>query len=541
MELPDMLSRQPRIAVLGAGEPMDVAQQRDVVVGELIAAVRDGKEPKNTEAKRAFLQVGAKLFLQDKTLVFYEGSKKNRTGGLRTVVPLSMRKAVIEECHDVVTSGHLGTEKTFKRVHERFWWPDLYEDVKRYVSTCEACARAKKPKKTNSGWEATTVGAPWQRVSVDHLGPVKRTERGNRYLLVFTDYFTRWVVAVPTEDCGAESTAKHFVERVVLQFGAPEELLSDQGPAFVSEVVERTCAMAGTKKIFTTAYRPQANGLVERFNGTLAPMLTTYMDENESDWDEKVPYVVFAYNTAQHAATKYSPFELVQGRKARLPLEVALGMRRAEERSALEYANELLVQQQEGYRAAREASDDAKQTQERRQLQKGGEGVRNPPHQVSDKVWLEIPEQAGQKLANKYEGPYDVVKVHGKHYVTIAKEDGSQEKVHLERVKPFKARGIEKDLDDTDGAEEAPEQVDVVDPDKDKLLPNDLIGKRVRVWWSGSRKWFDGTVIKRMKKLHVVKYDDGEVKAERLLGYTEKLSPKWKLLVNRRGSGALSF
>jgi hypothetical protein len=547
MELPDMLSRQPRIAegmALEVSEDLAKAQRRDAVVGALIDAVKDKKEPDNEDAKQAYQQVGDKLFLADGTLVFYDGSKKNRALGIdfRTVVPSAMRKEVIKECHDAMTSGHLGTDKTFKRVHERFWWPNLYGDVKSYVETCEACARAKKPKRTDSGWEATTVGAPWQRVSVDHLGPVKTTERGNRYLLVFTDYFTRWVVAVPTEDCGAESTAKHFVERVVLQFGAPEELLSDQGAAFVSEVVEKTCAMAGTKKIFTTSYRPQANGLVERWNGTVAPMLTTYMDENENDWDDKVPYVVFAYNTAKHAATKMTPFELVQGRKVRLPLEVALGMRRAEQRSSLEYANELLVQMQEGYRAAREASDDAKRTQERRQLQKGGGSVPGIKYAANDKIWLENPAQAGQKLEKKYDGPYNIIKMHGRNYVTIAKEDGSPQKVHVERIKPYKARMDDDDKQEAaDVGVEPAEEVEVEEPNKDKLLPNDLIGKRVRVWWSGARKWYDGTVTARKKRLHVVNYDDGDVKAERLLGYAEKQAPKWKLLVKRRGSGALSF
>jgi hypothetical protein len=300
--------------------------------------------------------------------------------------------------------------------------------------------------------------------------------------------------------------------------------------------------MAGTKKIFTTSYRPQANGLVERWNGTVAPMLTTYMDENENDWDDKVPYVVFAYNTAKHAATKMTPFELVQGRKVRLPLEVALGMRRAEQRSSLEYANELLVQMQEGYRAAREASDDAKRTQERRQLQKGGGSVPGIKYAANDKIWLENPAQAGQKLEKKYDGPYNIIKMHGRNYVTIAKEDGSPQKVHVERIKPYKARMDDDDKQEAaDVGVEPAEEVEVEEPNKDKLLPNDLIGKRVRVWWSGARKWYDGTVTARKKRLHVVNYDDGDVKAERLLGYAEKLAPKWKLLVKRRGSGALSF
>ena len=159
---------------------------------------------------------------------------------------------------------------------------------------------------------------------------------------------------------------------------------------------------------------------------------------------------------------------------------------------------------------------------------------------ANDKIWLENPAQAGQKLEKKYDGPYNIIKTHGRNYVTIAKEDGSTQKVHIERLKPYKARADDgkqfADDKDVESAEEVEEE-----PNKDGLLPNDLIGKRVRVWWSGARKWYDGTVTARKKRLHVVNYDDGDVKAERLLGYAEKLSPKWKLLVKRRGSGALSF
>src|SRR5690606_9419494 len=150
-----------------------------------------------------------------------------------------------------LSGGHFGVEKTVARVQERYWWPNQYAEVKHYVETCEACAKAKKSRWTSEGkLESAVVGLPWQRVSADFLGPVDKSERGNRYLLVFTDYFTRWVVAVPTVDCTAETVAKEFIERIVLNFGAPYEFLSDNGPAFASEVVDRICAMAGTKKLF---------------------------------------------------------------------------------------------------------------------------------------------------------------------------------------------------------------------------------------------------------------------------------------------------
>jgi len=103
-----------------------------------------------------------------------------------------------------------------------------------------------------------------------------------------------------------------------------------------------------------------------------------------------VPYVAFAYNTAQHATTKYTPFDLVHGRKARLPIEVVTGARRQEKRSTIEYANEQLVQMQEGYRAAREMADNSKRTQERRKLQEGG-GVGRAEYAQGDKVWLDKP------------------------------------------------------------------------------------------------------------------------------------------------------
>jgi transposase InsO family protein len=539
MVLPDMLSRQDQILALEQGVNVAAAQRQDVVLGPLIRWIETGELPEEKETVKLLGQVSDKLIMDEGKLFYYRGQKrgKREPEGMRLALPSQMRVDILKEFHDMLIGGHFGVEKTFARVQERYWWPNQYTEVKHYVETCEACAQAKRASWTNAGkLETTVVGRPWQRVSGDFLGPVERTERGNRYLLVFADYFTRWMVAVPTVDCTADTVAKEFVERVVLNFGAPEEFLSDNGSAFASEVVDRICAMTGTKKIFTTAYRPQANGLVERWNGTVVQSLRASMDDNIKGWDDMVSFITFAYNTSVNAETKMTPFELVQGRTARMPVDVVLGARPSEARSTGEYSKEMLIRMQEGFRAAKDASDQQKRARERRN-QKGGEGVRGIAYKQGDKVWLDVREAGTSKLNKKFEGPYDIVDVHNVNYVTIIKEDGERVRVHVGRLKPCKLRNKEP-LEDAVVSDGVEMELTEVDPDLN-MLPNDLIGKRVRVWWSGAREWFDGTVMKRKKRLHVVHYDDGDVKAERLLGYHKKISPKWKLL-EHRGSDDLS-
>ncbi|HWV44813.1 MAG TPA: reverse transcriptase domain-containing protein, partial [Nitrospira sp.] len=525
MELPDMLSRQEQILAIDADLELGEAQRQDATLGPIMRALENGDEPKDPDALKLYRQVATYLVIDDGKLFYFRGKKDKSK---RLVVPNSLRRDVLLEHHDSLVGAHFGIEKTYANIQERYWWPNQYAETKHYVETCEACARAKKPKVSNEGkWEATVVGDRWQRVSADFLGPVDKTERGNRYLLVFTDYFTRYVVAVPTVDCTAETVAREFVDKIVTKFGAPRELFTDNGPAFASEVVNAICKMAGTHKLFTTAYRPQANGMVERWNGTVAQSLRACMDGDKSSWDWKVPFITFAYNNSKHAATKMAPFELLFGRLARLPLDVVLGARAPEERAVAEFTNELLIDLQEGFRVAREASDEMKRAQERRATFSGGKA---PAYKQGEKVWLDRRDADSTKLDPKFDGPYVVGDVHGRNYVTISKPGGAREKVHVERLKPYKGREVgEVELEEE---EPGNDQEVEVDPDP-MMLPNDLVGKRIITWWPAEGKWFKGVVSGREKRRHVVKYDDGEVRLERLLGYG-KTGVKWKLLERRR-------
>ena len=124
-----------------------------------------------------------------------------------------------------------------------------------------------------------------------------KTKQGNKYAIVFMDYLTKWPKVYAAADQTAPTIAKFLVEELISRHGVPSELLSDRGPAFLSKLLFAVCECMGVKKVNTSAYHyhPQSHGLVERFNHTLTDMLAKSVTPGSSDWDEKLPYVLFSY------------------------------------------------------------------------------------------------------------------------------------------------------------------------------------------------------------------------------------------------------
>ena len=136
---------------------------------------------------------------------------------------------------------------------------------------------------------------------MDILGPLPLTDRGNKYVLVVGDYFTKWVEAYPMPNMEAGTVAELFVSRFVCQFGVPDVLHTDQGRNFESALLKEVCQLLGVVKTRTTPYHPQSDGLVERFNSTLLNLLSMAVSENERDWDLHIPMVMMAYRTTECA------------------------------------------------------------------------------------------------------------------------------------------------------------------------------------------------------------------------------------------------
>ncbi|KYO18853.1 hypothetical protein Y1Q_0009260 [Alligator mississippiensis] len=152
-----------------------------------------------------------------------------------------------------------------------------------------------------------------QRVGIDIVGPLRhKTHRGKKYILTLVDFATRYPEAIALTSIEAPVVADALT-KIFFQLGFPSEILTNRGGNFLVEVMKCLWECCGVKHLKTTAYHPQTNGLIERFNGTLKGMLMAYVDSDPNDWDEKLPHLLFAYQEVPQESTGFSPFELMFG------------------------------------------------------------------------------------------------------------------------------------------------------------------------------------------------------------------------------------
>ncbi|GFV13248.1 transposon Tf2-9 polyprotein [Trichonephila clavipes] len=242
------------------------------------------------------------------------------------VIPKHLRAGILRHFHDAPTAGHLGFAKTYDRIRKRFYWPGMYRNVVRYVMHCRECQRRKSVPQRPPGRlvPIPPAIAPFHRIGIDLLGRFPKSAHGNKWIIVCTDYSTRYAItkALPTAE--VEEIAKFLLEEIVLRHGAPRVIITDRGAVFRSRLISSLVDLCNIDHRFTTAYHPQTNGLTERFNKTLADMLSMYVDVEQKNWDEILPFVTFAYNTAKQETTGFTPFYLLHGREAETTLDTML-------------------------------------------------------------------------------------------------------------------------------------------------------------------------------------------------------------------------
>ena len=198
-------------------------------------------------------------------------------------------------------------------------------DLKEFIDRCPACLQCKRSTGAKLGKLMTILSErPFQLVEVDITGPLTTTTGGNKYIVVFIDHFTKWVEAFPTHRIHTKQIVKLLVDNIITRFGIPEKLLLDNGPQFNNEDLKQVCSSLGTNKKFSTIYHPETNGMVERMNRTLKEMVRKCVNTNQKNWDEVLPWVTMAYNSARHVTTKFSPHFLLFGCQTRLPIDLVI-------------------------------------------------------------------------------------------------------------------------------------------------------------------------------------------------------------------------
>ncbi|KRZ85840.1 Retrovirus-related Pol polyprotein from transposon [Trichinella sp. T8] len=273
----DAMSRGPEVTEDNEDHPTTEMPSAAVGTAAVSLASNEGAEPleapqdENIECVIRFLRRGRRptdsewreLHKDSRDLVKQWKHLRLTPAGLAVVVtgkparwvpPNHARLSILEQLHNGIGGGHLGVKKTAEKVRSRYFWPGWYRDVKAWCDRCEACARGKtKPIVNRAPMESLVVGNPMEIVAVELLRPAPRSKNGNSYIMVVTDYFTRWVEAYALPNQQAETVARKLMQQFVCRFGTSMKLLSDQGKQFQGRLVPKLCKVLGNEKIRTTA------------------------------------------------------------------------------------------------------------------------------------------------------------------------------------------------------------------------------------------------------------------------------------------------
>lgn len=321
-------------------------QQEDPILGKIVTALERNKRPTWEEVSseapmiKAYWAQWDSLELKDGLLYRTWESEDGRVRKQLLVVPQNLQIDVLQECHSGSSGGHLGIRKTLEKIKIRFYWIGCQQSVVNFLRSCDACSKAKGPLvKSRGPMKQYNVGAPFERVAVDILGPFPVSTSGNRYVVIVMDYFSKWPEAYPISNMDAETVADVIVKQWIARFGVPMELHSDQGRNFESDVFRRICESFGIHKTRTTALHPQSDGMVERFNRTLVEHLKKVINGEQKSWDKHIPMFLMAYRAAVHESTSMSPARIIFGNELRLPADLKFGLPGSTEMNLEDYVD----------------------------------------------------------------------------------------------------------------------------------------------------------------------------------------------------------
>ncbi|CAF4349571.1 unnamed protein product [Rotaria sp. Silwood2] len=213
-----------------------------------------------------------------------------------------IRADILKIYHDTPANGaHFGRDKTTRKIQERYYWPTMIADIRNHLNSCLPCAQNNYRRQKLPG----------------KLKPIPPPEGIWKLLNVLS----KFVITKAVRDCSATTAVKFLINDVILKYGTPTCILTDNGTHFTSQVMNKLFENIGVTHLYSTVYHPQTNGQIERFNATMDGKIAALCNERRTDWDEVLQFVTFNYNTSIHATTKQTPFEMMHGRQVTLPFD----------------------------------------------------------------------------------------------------------------------------------------------------------------------------------------------------------------------------
>lgn len=428
-------------------------QLHDDKIGDIIAFIEHGKLPEDDVRARRIL-LSADMFHLSAGVLYKVNTKPHtrvrQIDDMRVclVVPKALRHDILASHHGDDCAGHYGYRRTYETLQLKYYWEGMLVDTKNWVFSCKKCNTKKSPvrpvRAPLNPLPPTYIGERW---AMD-LITMPRSHRGNKVILTFTEYLSRYVEAFPLPNGQAPTIARVLVDEICFRYGAPMCLLSDLGQNLVSKVVAETCKLFKIERVHTSPYHPQCNGLLEKFNATLCQNLGMYVNSQHTDWDVYVRAICYSYNQSICTeSSRFSPFYILYGRVPLHPIDTVI---LPENYSQNDSIKESIVKLQEAREIARQNIICAQE----RMKQRYDVNAQDPQFEPGDLVWIYIPQilvGGSRKFFHNYSGPYILLNKTSPVDFEVAHAHNNKKlrnKVHVNRLKRFHHRSIVPTPDD---------------------------------------------------------------------------------------------
>ena len=412
---------------------LSMEQKKDLSLQEIFEYLEQEKLPNDVRRAQKIVAQAPSFVIAEDILYFIDSNRGNRK---RAVTPQSLKKQIMMEGHGGRLGGHFSGQRTYNSLAYHWWWKKMYSDIIEFCKNCPECAIVSGHGRRNKPpLYLIPVQRPFQIVGVDVMD-LPKTLQGNQHVIVFQDMFTKWPLVFAIPDQKTERVARLLVDEIIPFFGVPESLLSDRGTNLLSHLMNDVCQLLGITKLNTTAYHPQCDEMVERFNRTLKAMIRKYAAQFDDQWDRYLPGLLWAYRNTPHESTGEKPSYLLFGIDCRTPTEAALlPPSHIEPTELSSYREEMIL----SLSAARNAAAKRIQKSQKKNKDYYDRRATHTSYRLGDWILIRFPAEetgARRKLSRPWHGPYRVKSKNGPD-VTATKvyfPTESQIQVHMSRT-----------------------------------------------------------------------------------------------------------
>lgn len=418
-------------------------QLKDEELAIIIKALEDKAESED------YIQWSKRGYLLHKGIL-HRFTPDQEDDNAKLVVPKHEVNNILKSFHDSPTAGHQGMERTLKRINTNFFWKGMRKDVIKYVKTCIECQRYKPTNLKPAGLlQSTPNNQRFEVLAIDLFGPLPKGSNGETWILIVEDTASRWVELFALKEATAQQCALTLLNEVLLRFGLPRRITSDNGVQFVSAVMQQLTYCLEIQQILTPVYHPEPN-IAERKNRDMKSQIAIMVQNQHNRWPETLPAIRFAMNSAYNQSTGFTAAYLTFGREMKTPYEITHNFSDIVQSEKFipditpylkNLANDLAI-----------AKANIEEMQDNNRQRVNLRRRPDPGYEIGDLVLVEThpissqQKQFSAKFAPRRDGPYVIIKKHGSCIYEVANIHEPEKTIgryHSSAISKFEKRNEE--------------------------------------------------------------------------------------------------